>query len=64
MKWLGKPKDEEEVTYWQTISDVLSALLLILLLIIMLLIMYVVLVPENENKDLNPGDHYEQHSKQ
>ena len=62
MKWLGKPKDEEEVTYWQTISDVLSALLLILLLIIMLLIMYVVLVPENENKDLNPGDHYEQHS--
>ena len=62
MKWLNKSKDEDEVvSYWQTISDVLSALLLILLLIMMLLIMYVVLVPENDNVDMDEGDVYEHH---
>lgn len=60
MKWLNYSKDDDEaVNYWQTISDVLSALLLILLLIIMLLIMYVVLVPDYDYLDLYKGDEYD-----
>ena len=62
MKWLNDSKEDDEVVnYWQTISDVLSALLLILLLINMLLIMYVVLVPENDNLDIDEGNVYDSH---
>ncbi len=54
-KW---KEGEEEISYWQSISDIMSALLLILLLVLMLLILYVVLVPENENIDAEEGDTY------
>ncbi len=54
-KW---KEGEEEVSYWQSISDIMSSLLLILLLVLMLLVLYVVLVPENENIDMEEGDTY------
>ncbi len=54
-KW---KEGEEDVSYWQPVSDIMSALLLILLLVVMLLVLYVVLVPENENIDMEEGDTY------
>lgn len=56
MKWLNKKKEKEELNYWLSISDMMSALLLSLLLVIMLLILYVVRMPEEEMIDQFLGD--------
>lgn len=58
MKWLKNKPDGENVNYWQTISDVMSALLLIILLVMLLLILYVTLVPQNDNIDDEPDAAY------
>lgn len=58
MKWLKNKEDTESTNYWQTISDIMSALLLIVLLIALLLILYVAVVPPNDNIDDELGDTY------
>ncbi|MDO4305303.1 MAG: SpaA isopeptide-forming pilin-related protein [Eubacteriales bacterium] len=47
-----------EINYWQSNTDLMSALVLVLLLIIMLLILYLMQIPENSQPDAEVGDSY------
>lgn len=58
MKWLSKKKENDEVSYWQTIADILSALFLLILLISLLLILYILRIPETTEPDPDPGDYW------
>lgn len=53
-----KRRDHNEIDYWQSNTDLMSALVLVLLLIIMLLILYLMQIPENDKPDLEKGDSY------
>ncbi len=53
-----RKKDHEEINYWQSNTDMMSALVLVLLLIIMLLILYLMKMPENDQPDSETGDSY------
>ena len=57
MKWLSKKKENDEVSYWQTIADILSGLLLLILLISLLLVFYILRIPEETETDPDPGDY-------
>lgn len=47
-----------EINFWQSNTDMMSALVLVLLLIIMLLILYLMQIPENDLPDAEAGDSY------
>lgn len=57
MKWLSKKKGNEEISCWQTIVDILSALFLVILLISLLLILYILRIPEDTEPDPDPGNY-------
>lgn len=57
MKWLSKKKGNDEVSYWQTIADILSGLLLLILLISLLLVLYILRIPEETEIDPDPGNY-------
>lgn len=57
-KRIKSQKKDEEVSYWQTVADALAALLLVILLVAMLLILYLIRIPNFDNIDPYPGDHY------
>lgn len=53
-----KKRGHNEIDYWQSNTDLMSALVLVLLLIIMLLILYLMQIPENDQSDPQRGDSY------
>lgn len=53
-----RKRDHNEVDYWQSNTDLMSALVLVLLLIIMLLILYLMQIPENDQPNPEKGDSY------
>lgn len=53
-----KNRQYEEVSYWQSMADILVGLLLSALLIVLLLILYLMRVPEEEHVDDAYGDTY------
>lgn len=55
---MRKKRDHSEIDYWQSNTDLMSALVLVLLLIIMLLILYLMQIPENNKPDPDLGDSY------
>ncbi len=55
---MKKGKDHSEIDYWQSNTDLMSALALVLLLIIMLLILYLMQIPEDTLPDAESGDSY------
>lgn len=57
MKWLSKKNRNDEISYWQTIADILSALFLIILLISLLLILYILRYPEDTERYPDPGSY-------
>ena len=57
MKRKGK-RQFEEVSYWESFSDILVGLLLCILLITMLLILYLIRIPDNEYIDEHYGVTY------
>ena len=48
---LRKKEKDEEVNYWQSISDVMAALLLVVLLVMMLFILYMTRMPDVDHID-------------
>lgn len=56
----GSNRQHTEVTYWDSLSDILVSLLLCILLIVLLLILYLVNIPEEIHVDDSYGDTYEQ----
>ncbi len=55
---MRKKKDHNEINYWQSNTDLMTALVLVLLLIIMLLILYLMQIPENDKPEQEKGDNY------
>lgn len=53
-----KKRGHNEIDYWQSNTDLMSALVLVLLLIIMLLILYLMQIPENDQPDSEWGNNY------
>ncbi len=51
-------RNHNEIDYWQSNTDLMSALVLVLLLIIMLLILYLMQIPEHDLPDPEEGDTY------
>ena len=49
-------KNQEEVSFWQSQSDLLTALVLILLLVILLLSLYIMQIPDTEYEDMWAGN--------
>lgn len=58
MNWLKRKKQNEDVSYWQTLADALAALLMIVLLVLMLLILYIVRIPPEELADIELGNSF------
>lgn len=55
----NKLKNQDELNMWQPTSDLMSALLYILMLIVLLLGLYLLQIPETDELDPYPGDHYD-----
>ncbi|MBQ2953877.1 MAG: hypothetical protein IJE07_10045 [Clostridia bacterium] len=55
----NKLKNQEELNMWQPTSDLMSALMYILMLIVLLLGLYLLQIPETDEVDPYPGDHYD-----
>lgn len=58
MKYRKKPENNEEISYWESMTDLMSALILIVLLIFALVLLYIVRIPNVDYKDLEEGDSY------
>lgn len=59
MKPIKKQKGNQEVSYWSSMVDLMSALLMLILLIFILVLLYIIQAPREEYEDLFPGDTYE-----
>lgn len=53
-----RKRDHNEIDYWQSNTDLMSALVLVLMLIIMLLILYLMQIPEYDQPESEKGDGY------
>ena len=54
-----RKRDHNEIDYWQSNTDLMSALVLVLMLIIMLLILYLMQIPEYDQPESEKGDGYQ-----
>ena len=59
MKKANKLNNQDELNMWQPTSDLMSALMYILMLVVLLLGLYLLQIPETDEIDPYPGDHYE-----
>lgn len=53
-----KKRDHNEIDYWQSNTDLMTALVLVLLLIVMLLVLYLMEIPEHDQPDPHIGANY------
>lgn len=56
-KW-RRSGNNDEISYWESMTDLMSALILIVLLIFALVLLYIVRIPDFDYKDLYEGDSY------
>lgn len=58
MKRRRKQNNNDEINYWESMTDLMSALILIVLLIFALVLLYIVRIPDIDYSDLVEGDTY------
>lgn len=58
MKYRRKNSASDEISYWESMTDLMSALILIVLLIFALVLLYIVRIPDKDYKDIFEGDDY------